>query len=330
MSKSEGKANSTPSKELNKKFLEAIYKNFQMVTFEDEVFYHYWKGPKESVAKYFEYFSFPRIIDLIKLMKMPNEIYVLVSSNLSKNEVYGSCILKINEKRQLQPVTFVINPSFRKMGYGSRLLLQLDQFAQKLQLKEICIKYRTFWKSNEYWDKMLQSANWSAPEIILNYFSLPDINTQYEKDWFKQSQLPREYQVTTWNNQTFKTLNNLLQRLEWRDVVPKDLSPFQFPEKILDYCSLLLHKNGEIVGWLICHLLQPDTAQVTTLFIHPQKSKGISLSFIAEAMKRRKEGLRVVFMVKRDNTKVLNMVNKYLNVSTLEVSHQLKRTKTLA
>ena len=313
----------------NQQFLQAIYKSFQLLTFEDDVFYHFWKGKKEVVAKYFEHFSFPKIQDLVKLMKMPPEIYVLVSSNISKGEIYGTCILKVNEKDQLQPIAFVIAPKFRQQGHGTKLLAKLNELAIKLGKTELCIKYRTYWKSNDHWEKMLSTANWSDPEVVLHYFSLPDINTQFHNDWFKNSSLPKEFHVEPWNDQTFTALRGLLNEADWKDVVPPELSPFQFPDKILPHVSLLLYKNGAIVGWLICHLIQSEVAQVTTLFTHPKKARGVGLQFVAEVAKRREGGRRVVFMVKKDNSLVLHMIDKYADKDNLEVTQQLLRTKSI-
>ena len=310
-------------------FLQAVYKNFHLLTFEDDIFYHFWKGDKNTVAKYFENFSFPKIKDLVGLMKMPQDIYVLISSNISKDEIYGSCILKINEKGQLQPITFVIAPNFRKKGHGTRLLAKLDELAMRLNKTELCIKYRTYWKSNQHWEKMLALAKWSEPEVVLHYFSLPDINTQFHKDWFKNSSLPHNYHVETWNDQSYETLKSLLKESDWKGVVPVELSPFQFPEKILPHVSLLLYKDQEIVGWLICHLLQPDIAHVTSLFTHPNTARGVGLQFVAEAAKRRDSGRRVVFMVKKDNSLVLHMIEKYADKDKLEVTQQYLRTKIL-
>jgi N-acetylglutamate synthase-like GNAT family acetyltransferase len=304
----------TNNKDSLKPFFELIYKKFRLLEKKEDTHFHYWYGDKNKVIQLFQGMSFPSVLTLQQMGKVKEDkLLVLSASNISKNLFYGATILKIKSKNEAELISFVVHPEFRNLGFGTHLMEATFAMSKMLKIQSIFLKYRTYWKSNQHWELLLEKTGWSNPELQLWYFTLPDINTLFHKEWVKQSRIDAPYSIEEWNNECMDKLKKTLSEEDWKGRVPRALSPFQMPALILPHVSLLLKKDEEVVGWLICHLLQEDIVQATTVYVHPEKAKGQGLNLMAEVANRRKLGAQVIFMVEKHNKVMLNLVNKHFS-----------------
>lgn len=313
------------------KFFDLIYKNFKLLKESNECYYHYWFGDKDKVIQLFKGMSFPSIVTMEKIGKLKApKLMVICSSDINTKMFYGASIFNIKSKDAAEMISFVIHPGFRNKRFGTRLMESTDEMLRLMKINSISMKYRTYWKSNDIWEKLLNKTGWSVPELQLWYFTMPDVNTQFGKDWFQNAMLQEPFNIREWDDECLQDLKVTLSGKEWENIVPRSLSPFQMESLILPHASLLLRKGKEIVGWIICHQLQPDIVQATTIFVHPMKAKGQGMVLMAEAAKRRKLGAQVIFMIEKHNKAMLNLVNKYIAGGETQQYELRIRTKRLS
>ncbi|GLR16783.1 GNAT family N-acetyltransferase [Portibacter lacus] len=311
-------------------FFEVINKNFKVLDRPSKEQFHFWYGNKKTVISLFKGMSFPSIEDQEKIGKIKaDKLLVLCSSSEADKMFYGATILSLKSKEQAEMISFVVHPNHRHQEYGSRLMEATYKMSELLKLKTISLQYRTYWQSIAEWEQLLDKTGWSESKLLLYYFTLPDINTQFEKDWFKNAVISAPYSVEAWNESSFTQLKETLIREDWQGKVPATLNPFQMTKMVLPHSSLLLKKGDEVVGWLICHLLQKDIVQATTLYVHPDKAKGQGMALMAEASRRRKLGAQVIFMVEKHNKIMLNLVNKHFAGGKTNQYELLSRQKKI-
>ncbi len=302
-----------PTKQSFQAFFDLIHKNFKLLKEVGNCSYHFWYGDKQKVIQLFAGLSFPSVKTLDQMGKIKEDkLLVICITNIKENKVFGSTIINVKSKTEAEVISFAVHPEFQHLGFGKKMMDAMFEICKILKLNALFIKYRTYWKSTAFWESLLDNSGWSEPEIQLWYYSMPDINTQFGNDWYINSKLSAPYSVDAWDEFSLSKLKETLRKPDWKDMVPQALSPFQMEDMILQHASLLLKKGDEVVGWLICHLLQDDIVQATTIYVHPKKAKGQGMSLMAEAAKRRKLGAQVIFMVEKNNEIMLNLVNKYL------------------
>ncbi|WP_235296548.1 GNAT family N-acetyltransferase [Portibacter marinus] len=296
------------------KFFDIIYRNFKFLKEEGDVFYHFWYGDKKQVIRMFQGMSFPSIKDQEAMGKIKTDkLLVVCATNREKEMVYGAGIISLESKDVAHLLSFVIHPEHRNNNLGKDLIRAIEEVMKLLNLALLKTKFRTYWKSNEHWNKLLDKTGWTAPQTLIYYFTIPDIKTQFDTQWFKYAKLPEPFYIEEWGRESLKKLKDTLALPEWQGMVPESLNPIQMPKKILPHVSLILMKGNEVAGWLICHLLEEDIVQATSMYINPKMGKGLGMALIAEGSKRRKLGVQVIFMVEKHNHKMLNMVRKHFD-----------------
>lgn len=82
--------------------------------------------------------------------------------------------------------------------------------------------------------------------------------------------LPPGFDTVGWLDLTDSQRQSFRETLEHQTWFDPRLSPFLDDEHIRPEPSLALLKEGEIVGWAVCHQTEPDTIDYTTLEIFPE------------------------------------------------------------
>ena len=256
---------------------------------------------------------------------LPGDLWMVVMVDDKNQQMIGSCIFGFFDKVQVKLYAFSINQKQRNKGYGKKMMHVFLNVIKQMAFEQVHIDYRTYWNANKHWMKILDQTGWSDPELRFYYVTMPDVKVQFGKSWLTARSIEAPYTVETWNKNSFNQLKATLMHKDWQGVVRKQLNPFQLAPYVVPHCSLLLKKEGEVVGWLICHMLQENVVQGTTLFVHPDKAKGTGLALLGEAFKRRKLGARVLFIVEKDNTPMLNLINKYVIGGEAELFEKERR-----
>lgn len=311
-------------------FLEILQKKFKVLDQEGGLHFHYWYGDSKSAIRLASGASFPKLTVLAKMNALPEKVALLCMSDLDQELFYGAVVAKITSKDQMELISFIINPVFRNQGLGAKLLSKADDFGRAFKVHTLEVKYRTYWKMNEVWEKLLSKSGWSDPELLMWYVSMPDANVQYSKDWLKNSKIEAPFEVEDWNETSYAQLEEALKGTHWQGIVRKELNPFQLRELIQPHVSFLLKKEGAIVGWLVCHLVQEGVVQCSSLFLHPDKARGQGLNMMGEAFKRRKLGARVIWMIEKHNTPMLNMTKKYVAGDQVDLFENRRRSKHIS
>jgi len=101
--------------------------------------------------------------------------------------------------------------------------------------------------------------------------------------WMKRTSLPVAYRLFPWQEITSSERIALQQQTNpW---IPPMLMPFQHEQNLESLNSLGLRYQGEIVGWMITHRLDPDTIRYTAGFVRPDLQKlGRFISLLANAI----------------------------------------------
>lgn len=306
-----------------------IYGNLKKFYSKDPVDFLLGKSRKEQVIRIFENVIFPSLRVTGHLEKLPDELWAMVMVNKNEKELLGTCVFGIHEDRKAKVYGFLIHKKFRKRGYGFSLMKILMSVLKKMSIQKATVDYITFWESNDHWQQILNQTGWSSPHLLHYYVTMPDVKIQFGKSWLTERSIEPPYLVETWNTTSFQQLKEVLHKKEWKGIVRKALDPFQLAPYVVPHCSMLLKKEDVVVGWLICHMLQENVVQGTTLFVHPDKAKGTGLALLGEAFKRRKLGARVVFIVEKENAPMLNLINNYVIGGKAELYEKERRTLRL-
>lgn len=210
-------------------------------------------------------------------------------------------------------VSFRVHPNYRNQKIGNALLAFCEKAGKEMGLHQLLLNYRTQWKNNAYWEKLLKKNHWQYQAPNMYYAYVYDAQAIYEG--------MRLHDFGTANLQaidenTWQALQETIVQPDWKAELPAALNPLQLADRQLDkQASLLLLDDTQqhIIGWCIIHQMRADIWQVTSLYVKEahRKSK-LGLAMVREVAKRHQKRGRVHFMVQPENHKFLAYVRGYM------------------
>ncbi|MEM9849483.1 MAG: GNAT family N-acetyltransferase [Bacteroidota bacterium] len=269
------------------------------------------RHPKQFILQHVDPWTFP------KLSKHPQRNQfsdpLLWVAMLHEERILGFALWNQPTTDTAALISFKINAQFRNQGVGHALLAFCESVARQWNVQELLLNYRTYWKSNAYWEKILQKQQWQYLSPNLYYVQVNDADLLYEKMGQQVSKIPIFQSI---NEQNWAQLKSTVAQPEWQQAIPNGLHPMQLANRQIDLqiSGLLLDETQtHIIGWCIAHQLSATTWQVTSLFIKKAyRTSKIGLATIREAAKRHQNRGSVHFVVQAENTKMLAYVKRYM------------------
>lgn len=165
--------------------------------------------------------------------------------------------------------SFLVDPRYRKMGIGSAMIDRIEGYVQEKGARKIDLYYRTHWPSRVYLEKILSGKGWSDPrkELILVKGDAQNVNKLF---MHHRLDLPQDYEFDFFRNLTSEDRASILNRKKEENWYLDYLDPFVQENTIFHPASLVLRYRGQVIGWVISHLITPGLNEFTALFIDPE------------------------------------------------------------
>jgi len=203
------------------------------------------------------------------------------------NDTVGLGLGRVWADRQVGAILSVtVAPNHRMKGVGTTLLARLEE-----ELKKECRSAEAVYMGNiasaEAVKRMLEKRGWGAvrPRMLV---CRSNLETILKAPWMHRSYLPPDFEIFPWADLKEEERQNIREQRDFQYEVC--FSPFVEGEEIEPVSSLGLRYKGEVVGWLITHVIPPDTLRFTRMFVRPDLPKrGRAISLLIESMSRYKE-----------------------------------------
>ncbi|MBK8501386.1 MAG: GNAT family N-acetyltransferase [Saprospiraceae bacterium] len=162
--------------------------------------------------------------------------------------------------------SFLVHPEFRNKGLGNALVEQLEDYLVKKGTAQLDLYYRSHWKSGSFLEQILKRRGWDDPkeDLIIVRGDAAKVNILFMHD---RLVLPDEYAIERFRDISANDRDYIKKKKSNENWYLDYLDPFVQENTICESASLVLRKNGRIMGWVISHLIAPDLNEVTALFI---------------------------------------------------------------
>lgn len=219
--------------------------------------------------------TFPLFRPLLRSLEPQSSIVAIAASE--SNQPIGLVLAHIQPgSRSCKVLSIFVKPNYRQQGIGTALLQRLEAELHQCQCDRAELTYITGNLTTSSLERLLQKCHRSDPKprMLVGKATYRIENAP----WMKRTSLPRAYHLFPWQEITPSERAALEQQQQTNPWIPPMLVPFQHEENLEPLNSLGLRYQGEVVGWLITHRLDPDTIRYTCGFIRPDlKLRYISL-----------------------------------------------------
>ena len=252
-------------------------------------------------------------IDRYKSNTFPKITYQYLEKNGIHKAIYSAAVLDDQiialaifirrPESVIQMISFYVKPKFRKQGVGSALMQDVLKMCRASHNQLLRLNYKTFWKSNTSWEKLLNKNGWQVKSTDNLYVRLENGQDLKQVHALMSFPIPNECQISHFDNQKLQQLIGWTKLIN-PEVIPKDVHPGKNLSTLNESCSLLLTIQDEIAGWIIGQQITEEQLQISSLFVFPKFRKHhdhLGLMLIAEAVKRNNHVGTTFFGMRRDN-----------------------------
>ncbi|WP_017718806.1 GNAT family N-acetyltransferase [Kamptonema formosum] len=271
--------------------------------------------------------SFPSLKKRWQKYTQRGEI-LAVSASISEQLVGFVFADILAESQTAEIISLFVAPEFRHQGIGTALQGILEKGLAKNGCRQVSVSYPKTEITDQSLEPMLRKLNWEPPQIkyLLGQTTTDKISLA---PWLHKYPLPAGFTVFTWSEVTAEERQQILQGGGY----PESLSPFGNAPRIEPLNSLGLRYNGEIVGWMICHRVAPDTIRYSVLYVRERFQKlGRGISLMAEAIKRQIASPVAYYKcaVSAENPQMLQFLNRRLKPYLSGLSESRQSVKRLS
>lgn len=241
-----------------------------------------------STAAKYERLTFPSYGHLLRDIES-NSLIIAISASYLEQPV-GLALANITPgDRAAEVLSIFVEPSHRCTGIGTALITRLEAELRARDCTKAKLVYTTGKPTTPNLEHLLWKCHWAPPKA-LRLVCEGKAETILEAPWMKRySHLLSSYSIFPWVEITQEERQAIQQKQEAQPWIPEDLIPFQYEHKhnFEPLNSLGLRYQGQVVGWVINHRLDPDTIRYTCSFVRKDLQKmGRIISLYAEAGKR--------------------------------------------
>ncbi|MEA5627194.1 GNAT family N-acetyltransferase [Nostoc sp. UHCC 0251] len=235
--------------------------------------------PFEALA--YQTFTFPLFRPHLQVLKPGSSIVAIAASNAS--EPIGLALSEIQPNGKLaQVLSIFVAPFYRRQGIGTALLRRLESQLRSQGCTHLELVYTTGKTTTPALERLLEICDWNSPQPRM-LVGKSTYSSMINAPWMKRTALPASYSLFPWQEITQDDRTALEQQTNsW---IPSQLMPFQHEQNLEPLNSLGLRYQGDVVGWIITHRLDPETIRYTSGFVRPDLQKaGRYISLIANAI----------------------------------------------
>ncbi|GAB4130893.1 MAG: hypothetical protein OHK0045_04570 [Raineya sp.] len=268
---------------------------------------------KKQVIERYEPFTFPSFLQKSKVRNLQEPFFVI--EVMQEQERVALAVLELLHKESLLKIlSLLVREEHRKRGIATEILKVAEKIATNNQLAVLNIIFQNNWDSFKIMPKLLKKLHWNEPQkrvilVKLSYNQVKDLS------WLQIRTYPQGFSVKPWKSLSQEDYDYIRQRQAREQWYPTMLSPFQMPDLVLDEGSLALFHEEELVGWIIIHLTQHKTIQITSYFVDEahRKTKA-SIALVANAIEEvYSKGIaeQSLFMFEANNKNMISLAKKF-------------------
>jgi GNAT superfamily N-acetyltransferase len=184
-----------------------------------------------------------------------------------------------------------VDLEYRNKGIGTALLRKMEKESRKRACEKMTIGFKKVEQEFETAKRLLAKCGWEPPEIH-GYSSWTTIERFFrDLEWVNQeTELSCHDYIFPWTELTEEEREGLMEEEGPDSWKVEGTSPFFFEGKFEENTSLGLRVDGKIVGWLINHLIAPDTILYGSYFVRKKyRGFGNTIGLLLESVKRQRE-----------------------------------------
>ena len=168
--------------------------------------------------------------------------------------------------RDPELLSIYVGQSARQKGIGSALLERLEDELAQRGYTGVTTSYMCGKPSIPYVERMLKSAGWAKPAT--RTFAIRFTRDEARNvPWFGKYSLGQGYEIFPWAEVTEAERRELRRSHEETGWISEDLLPWKFDAEFEPLTSLGLRLDGRVVGWVINHVIAPDTVRMACVFV---------------------------------------------------------------
>lgn len=172
----------------------------------------------------------------------------------------------------------------RNEGIGTRLLEQLECALAERGCEKAHVSFLSGQPGAPAFARLLEKRMWSAP--VAHMLICRSGTNMRHAPWLRFDTVPPPYTITPWAEVTDEEIREIDRTHAEDPWIPAELVPSIQEKDFEPINSLALRRDGTIVGWLICHRIEPDTIRYTTSFVRKDiQSMGRVVPLYAQAVR---------------------------------------------
>lgn len=189
------------------------------------------------------------------------------------------------QARHAELCSLFVRAPFRRRSLGATVLSRLEDALKDAGFQVIEGTYMTGKPSIPVLEHLLSRQAWEPPDrrmLVLR----ARYETMSRAPWVEKANLPVGFAIGRWDEITPAERDALFQSQAETPWVAPDLWPFDFEEGSHAPTSVVLRRDGAVVGWLLTHLIG-DVLRYTCSYVHPDlQRRARILPLYAEVMHR--------------------------------------------
>ena len=180
-------------------------------------------------------------------------------------------------------LSIAVSPGYRGRGIGTALLDRVEQDMGKTASVAQAV-YMGNTPSAEAVKRILEKRGWGPirPRMLVCRSNLECI---FRAPWMHRSYLSPDYEIFPWCKLTPEEERDVREQRHY--AYERCFSPFVDDVEVECGSSLGLRYRGQVVGWMINHIVSPDTLRLTRMFVRPDlQRRGRGVSLLIESLTR--------------------------------------------
>jgi len=165
-----------------------------------------------------------------------------------------------------------VAPSFRCQGVGTRLMETLHKEIVRRGGTRIKVIYMAGTPATAALERILEKTGWEKPSPRMAAIKADLLQIRaLDPPWLRDRRMDAtRFRIIPWKEVTTEQKNELLRSHEADPWIAEDLVPWKHEAGYDQETSCALLRDGQIVSWVINHLLPDGTTRFTCSFAHPK------------------------------------------------------------
>ncbi len=228
--------------------------------------------------------TFPAFRHLLNLQPGPRHlgkstappVQPVVVTASAGDRVVGMALAEMpvdNPKGASELLSVVVTKPLRGRGLGGAILNRMERELGAAGCRFVGATYMTGTSAHEIVEKMLRKANWQPPTTRM-YTLRATCEEAMALAWFKRHKLRAGFSLFPWVELSDAELEDMKRTQAESPWIAPDLQPWDHDRDGFEpQTSVGIRYDGRVVGWVINHLIAPDTVRFTCSYLRKDLSR---------------------------------------------------------